>query len=165
MPATNRRARAAAVLVAAAGLAACAGGGDGEGACGPTTREALDPAYLVHVLGDADGIEYTSDPPTSGPHQPGPEVDGVADEPLPPPIQVGILERGDVLVQFDPSLDDAAVAGLEELAGSDVVVAPNPDLPAPVVATAWLFKRTCDAVDVEALTAFAAAHAGQGPED
>jgi hypothetical protein len=165
MPATDRRARAATVLVAAAGLAACGGGGDAAGSCGPTTRESLDPAYLVHVLGDADGIEYPSDPPTSGPHQPGPAVEGVLDEPLPRPVQVGVLERGDVLVQFDPALDDEAVADLEELAGPRVVVAPNPDLPAPVVATAWLFKRTCDAVDVGALRAFASERAGQGPED
>jgi hypothetical protein len=163
MPATNRRACAAVVLVAALGLGACGDSPEGGGACGPTTRESLDPAYLVHVLGDAEGLEYTSDPPTSGPHQPGPEVSGVVAEPLTAPVQVGILERGDVLIQYDPSRD-VATAELEALAVDGVVVAPNADLPAPVVATAWLYKRTCDAVDADALNAFAAERAGNGPE-
>jgi hypothetical protein len=157
--------RLVAPLLAVVAAAACGDGGSGAtGACGPITRESLDPAYLVHVLGDADDVEYTSDPPTSGPHQPGPPVVGVVDEPLPRPVQVGVLERGDVLLQHDPDLDAAARAELEALAGDAVVVAPNPDLPAPVVATAWLFKRTCDAVDLEPLQEFVDERAGNGPE-
>ena len=38
---------------------------------------------------------------------------------------------------------------------------PNPDLPGPVVATAWLFKRTCDAVDADALQEFVDERVGQ----
>jgi hypothetical protein len=152
------------VLLAAIALGSCGGGsGDGQ-ACGPTTRESLDPAYLVHVLGEADDLEYASDPPTSGPHQPGPEVAGVVAEPLTRPVQVGILERGDVLIQHLPDLDDESRADLDALGGDRVVVAPNPDLPAPVVATAWLFKRTCETVDTAALRDFVAERVGNGPE-
>jgi Protein of unknown function (DUF3105) len=144
-------------------VSGCSGDGD-DGACGAITREALDPAYLVHVLGTDTEVEYTSDPPTSGPHQPAPLVEGVADEPLPRPIQVGILERGEVLVQHDPDLDDEDLADLEALAGDRVVVAPNPELPSPIVATAWLYKRTCDAVDADALEEFIDERRGKGPE-
>lgn len=152
-------------MVGILGTAAACGGGDGDdGACGPITREALDPAFLVHVLGDEAGLEYTSDPPTSGPHQPGPPAEGVVDEPVTRPVQVGILERGDVLLQHDPDLDEQSLADLEGLAGDGVVVAPNPDLPEPVVATAWLFKRTCRAVEVTALQEFVDERVGQGPE-
>jgi hypothetical protein len=164
MAGTIRRACSAALLVGAIGVGACGDGSDGDGACGPTTRESLDPAYLVHVLADADGLEYTSEPPTSGPHQSGPAVSGVVDEPLSRPVQVGILERGDILLQHDPELDPAAIASLEALAGERVVVAPNPDLPDPVVATAWLFKRTCDTADVDALQGFVDERVGNGPE-
>jgi hypothetical protein len=153
------------VAVAVVALGACGGDGDGEGACGPTTREALDPASLVHVLADADDLEYTSDPPTSGPHQPGPAVEGVVETPLSRPVQVGILERGDVLLQHDPDLEASALADLQGLAGDRVVVAPNPDLDAPVVATAWLFARRCDSVDTAALQAFVDERVGHGPED
>ena len=157
-----RRALAvAATLVTTVG---CGGGSSSDGPCGPITREALDPAYLRHVLGDADDVEYTSDPPTSGPHQPAPPVEGVVEEPIRRPVQVGILERGDVLIQHEPDLDADTVQQLGELAGPRVVVAPNPDLPAPIVATGWIFKRTCDAVDRDALREFVEERVGKGPE-
>lgn len=139
-------------------------GDDGDASCGPILREALDPAYVVHVLGSDTDVHYTSDPPTSGPHQLAPPVEGVVDDPIARPVQVGILERGDVLVQHDPGLDPDEMARLEELAGDGVVLAPNPDLPSPVVATAWLYKRTCETVDVAALQQFIDERRGHGPE-
>jgi hypothetical protein len=155
----------AAVLGAlAVATTACGGGDGGTGACGPITREALDASYLVHVLGEGTGVEYTSDPPTSGPHQPGPPVDGVVDEPISRPVQVGILERGDVLLQHGPDVPADDLAALEALGGPGVVVAPNPDLPDLVVATAWTYKRTCSGVDVDALQEFVDERAGNGPE-
>jgi hypothetical protein len=157
-------ARSLLVLALGAGSAACGSDG-GEGACGPIVRESLDSAYLVHVLGGATDVEYTSDPPTSGPHQPGPPVDGVVDEPITRPIQVGILERGDILLQHRPDLPATQRAELEALGGDGVVVAPNPDLDDPVVATAWTYKRTCEAVDVDALQQFIDERAGKGPDD
>jgi hypothetical protein len=160
----SRRRPAMALVLAGSILAGCGGGG-AEGACSAITREALDPSYLVHVLGDEAGVEYLSDPPTSGPHQPGPPVEGVVDDPLPPAVQVGILERGDVLVQHDPGLDDTDRRQLEGLAGEHVVVAPSPDLDDPVVATAWVFKRTCGSVDRDALQEFIEERVGHGPEE
>ncbi len=142
-------------------------GGDGAPAadgCRPEVREAIDPGTSQHVLGDDDtGVEYLSDPPTSGPHLVGPLLSGVLEEPLSRPRQVGQLEGGGILVQHR-DLDAAALAELESVAGPDVAVAPNPDLPASIVATAWLTKQTCDTVDVTALRAFVAAHLGRGPE-
>lgn len=136
-----------------------------ESACGPIQEEPLDPTYLVHVVGTGEDIEYRSDPPTSGPHKAGPPVEGVVDEPLPRPVQVGILERGDVLVQHAPDLTPEEQADLATLAAPGVVIAPNPDLPAPVVATAWTHKRTCDAVDLDALQGFIDERRGKGPDD
>jgi hypothetical protein len=133
------------------------------GACGPVTREALDSAYLVHVLGDAE-VEYTSHPPTSGPHQPAPAIEGVQEEPISEPVQVGVLERGDILLQHGPDLTGDDLAALRSLAGPGVVVATNPDLPDLVVATAWVHKQECDALDVHALEAFVDQRAGKGPE-
>lgn len=132
-------------------------------ACGPVTRERLDPAYLVHVLQDGAGVAYTSDPPSSGPHKPGPAISGVITEPLSRPIQVGVLERGDILIQHAPDLPPDQRSRLDALAGPGVVVAPNPDLPSPVVATAWTYKLRCTAVDVAALSRFVDQRAGKGP--
>ena len=150
--------------VAVAGSACGSSGGDDAGGCAAITREALDPAYLVHVVSDDGDLEYTSDPPTSGPHQPSPPITGVVTDPIPRPVQVGILERGDVLLQHDPDLPGADLTRLEALAGDGVVVAPNPDLPEPVVATAWLYKRTCDEVDAEALQEMIDERQGKGPD-
>jgi hypothetical protein len=142
-------------------LVACGSGSDG--ACGPITREALDPQFVLHVLGDAQ-VEYTSDPPTSGPHQPTPDVSGVLDDALARPVQVGVLERGDVLLQHQVDLPKDQLADLEALAGPGVVVAPAPDLDEPVIATAWLFKRTCSAVDTGALQDFIDQRLDKGPD-
>ena len=161
---TSHGRRVAASLGMTILVAGCGSGDDAEGACGPVTREALDPAYLVHVVGTDQDVEYLSDPPTSGPHQPTPAVEDVGDAPLTRPVQVGVLERGDVLIQHAPDLDARRRAELEALAGPGVVVAPNPDLPSPVVATAWLHKQTCDEVDVAALEEFIDDRVGRGPE-
>ena len=155
---------ALAALAAVGLLLAACGGEDDGGSCGRITHEALDPAYVVHVLGNDTDVEYRSDPPTSGPHQLAPPVDGAIGEPIPRPVQVGVLERGDILLQHDPDLDASAIAELERLAGDGVVVAPNPDLPSPIVATAWLYKRTCDTVDAAALEEFVDERRDKGPD-
>ena len=153
---------ALAVVLTACGV----GGGSGNGAsagCGPITRERLDPSSPVHLLPGAPEPDYLSDPPTSGPHLSGRPPSGTSAEPLDRPTQVLVLEEGGVLIQHR-GLDGADAARLAELAGTQVVVAPNPELPSPVVATAWLAKRTCDEVDVPALRQFVEERLGQGPQ-
>jgi hypothetical protein len=167
---TLRRVRPPPTIAAVALLAlsvligtACGSSGSGSTAgCGPIKRELLDPQFLVHVLGDAK-VQYTSNPPTSGPHQPTPPVTGVQADPIPKPVQVGLLEAGDVLLQHRPDLPAAQRAELEALAGHGVVVAPAADLPAAVVATAWVYKRTCSSVDPAALREFVTARQGKAP--
>lgn len=152
----------AGALAMALVLSACSNGGEGR-TCGPITRESLDPDYLVHVLGDAN-LDYTTDPPTSGPHQPTPPMTGAVVERIARPVQIGILERGDVLIQYRPGLPADEVDALEELGRPRVVVAPNPELEDPVVATAWLFKRTCSGVDPAALDEFVSERVNHGPD-
>jgi hypothetical protein len=79
--------------------------------------------------------------------------------PVDRPSQVGILENGGVLLQYK-GLSSAEQQRLERQAGGDVRVAPNPGLPAPVVATAWRHKLVCQGLDIEALKAFVRAYAG-----
>ncbi|HEV7720422.1 MAG TPA: DUF3105 domain-containing protein [Iamia sp.] len=154
-----------ALITLGAVLAGCGDGGDGggTGACGPVRREPLD-GRSVHVLPGADDPEYRTDPPTSGPHLPSPSTEDVRDTPIAPPVQVGLLEEGAVLIQHT-GLDDAERTEVEALAGDGVIVAPADALPddAAVIATAWVTKQVCEAVDVTALEAFAADHVDQGP--
>lgn len=153
-------------LALTAALAAGCGDGGGPGACGPVRREPLD-SRSVHVLPGAEEPEYRTDPPTSGPHLPAPSTEDVRDAPIAAPVQVGLLEEGNVLIQHAGLTDDER-AEVEALAGDGVIVAPADALPddAAVVATAWVTKQVCATVDPTALdvmAAFAADHVDQGP--
>lgn len=148
------------VVVAAAGLA-LAWRRQG-GACDEPRRDPLDARSLQHSLPGSPPPTYATEPPTSGPHQPGRLPGGVVAEPLAGPVQVGALEAGQVLLQHR-DLGPADRLALEALAGPLVVVAPNPALPVPVVASAWRTRQLCRTVDVDALTRFVADHAGRDP--
>lgn len=156
--AAMRHARIVAALVAlVATVVACGGDGSpGSGACDRVQVETVDRRSLVHVLPGAPEVEYLTDPPTSGPHQPTPPIEGVVDQPIARPVQVGILEEGKTLVQHR-GLSPAELTELQSIATADIVVAPNPDLPddAQIVATAWLAKQTCTTVDLRELRRFA----------
>ena len=136
--------------------------GDQAAGCDPATTEPLDPASASgHVLPGAPEPRYQFDPPTSGPHGSAPPKRGVLAEPLSKPAQVSLLEHGEVLLQHrDLSADDRDT--LEGLAGEDVTVAPNPNLPTKVVATAWTVKQTCERLDVASLREFVREHRGKG---
>ena len=156
------RALGVAAVVFLAGLAACGDDAPPQ-ACGPIVREPADPRSSVHVLPDAEPVTYASHPPTSGPHQLSSGITGAQHEPLTEPVQVGLLEHGLVLIQWRDLEGDDRDA-VEALAGGDVVVAPNPDLDDAVVATAWTAKRSCESVDVDALSEFVTERRGKGPE-
>lgn len=162
------------VLVAAGvvGLGLVAGcGGEGGGgpqrsapACDGVVSDALDPTSVQHLLPGSPEPSYATDPPTSGAHASGDVPGGVQEGPLARPVQVAILEEGGVVVQHR-GVAPGERRRLEVLAGDQVVVAPNPDLPAAVVATAWRHRLVCRRVDEQALRSFIAEHRGKGPAD
>jgi hypothetical protein len=149
--------RVVSLVLAALALAAAVGACNDDGrsaanaTCGPPVIEQLDPDG-GHLIAGATPPSYLTDPPTSGPHTPGLGVaGGVVDTQLSPIQQVSTLEEGVVIVQYR---DPADAAALRRLAGAAVVVAPNADLPARVVATAWARKLTCRGLDVAAVRRF-----------
>ena len=167
-----RRAPVVTALLALLLLGGCDSGGNerdgsepaassGRGACGTVVNEPLDPGSTQHLLPGAPEPTYITDPPTSGAHRSGAPPRGVVDQPLERTVQVGVLERGGVVVQYR---DPADAPALRALGDEQVVVAPNPTLPAPVIATAWRRKLACTAVDVDALRDFVRDHAGRGPD-
>ena len=105
---------------------------------------------------------YNTDPPTSGAHAPGNHPSGVVAAPISRPVQVAMLENGEVLIQHDdvPEFQRRAFASLVST-GNQVTVAPNPDLPSPIVATAWEHMLQCQRVDVDALREFITMHAAK----
>lgn len=153
---------ALAVLAAASTLVAC-GGGEAAGACSHAERtRAQFPAG--HLLPGQPEPTYLSEPPTSGPHAVVVTVPTQVTEPLSRPLQVGLLELGLVLVQYRPAdVGPEEVARLEALAGATLLVAPNADLPDPVVASAWLSLQRCQDVDTDAIARFAEDRASRAP--
>ncbi|MHB8543076.1 MAG: DUF3105 domain-containing protein [Leptospirales bacterium] len=106
------------------------------------------------------GFKYNSNPPTSGPHMEQFIDSYFPSSPLPPYIQVHLLEHGNVLIQYNctcpgivqslhkiaESFDTYAPSlGLEE--GKGVIVAPNPTLPKKIVLSAWTRLLSMDQVD------------------
>jgi len=152
------------VLVAGLIVTACGGQGSLSADCDDAVVEELDPTWTVHLLPGAPEPEFPTDPPTSGPHYAAEPETGVVEAPLSGTAQVTILEGGSALLQYRPDdLSDADRGRLERMAEDGVVIAPQPGLPDPVVATAWTTKQRCQGVALDTLTAFVDDYGGQGP--
>lgn len=148
-------------VVIALTLSAC--GTDGSAGSCVELREPQDPQSGLHVI-DPEGLTYTTDPPTSGPHAGGPAASGVFDEPLLAAVQIRVLESGGAMVQYDDTVSPAAIEELKGLVSGPVVLAPtDSDLPSPIVATAWTWKLTCDAVDLDRIETFIAERRQDAP--
>jgi hypothetical protein len=114
-------------------------------------------------------LEYTSSPPTYGPHWPtgvawGVRTDGIADE-----RQVRNLAEGGVLIQYNTD-DQALIDQLEQFAQrqSDfpchLIVAPFERMEATIAVTAWGAIETMDEYDDGRLQEFVDTFRGTGPE-
>lgn len=142
------------VAICSVGTAACGSGGATK-ACSNPIREPLDPESGTHVL-DASTVTYKTDPPTSGAHPFRVPPSGLLNRTLTPGEQVALLEALNVIVQYRdpalrPQLEGLAVQG-------KVTVAPNPNLPKPIVLTAWTYKLNCETIDMKAIQKFIESH-------
>lgn len=108
--------------------------------------------------------EVTGPPaPTSGDPSADP-VCGVSEAAVDVDTQVGALAAGIVVVQYRDVEDAEAVVGALAETPTQVLVAPNAELDARVVATAWGRRLELEQVDGKALRAFVTAHQGLGPD-
>jgi hypothetical protein len=88
-----------------------------------------------HVSGTVD---YKQTPPVGGDHNPVPQTCGAYSAPIANENGVHSMEHGAVWITYQPDLDEAEVAVLQQLATNPyVLVSPYPGLPSPVVASAW----------------------------
>lgn len=117
-----------------------------------------------HLLGDTEPpVPYLSDPGTSGWHASGGgPASGSYAGALGEPEQVAVLERGGVVVAFDPGLAPSDAGALLELGAGldpdlDVVVTPHVrPLPTAVTLTGWgVLARCSTAVTADDVRAFA----------
>jgi hypothetical protein len=119
-------------------VAACSPKQDAQDASGPPAGVKdidVGPTGL-HFVGDVD---YDQTPPAGGPHHDVWQNCGFYDEPVRDENAVHSLEHGAVWITYQPDLPQEQIEKLSDLAQSNrfVLVSPYPDLPAPVVASAW----------------------------
>lgn len=88
----------------------------------------------------AGSVEYSTLPPTSGPHYAFPVATGVYQQPVAEGLTVHAMEHGHVVIQYAPATGDHQVGQLARLArryGADVLLAPYPPLEHGIALTAW----------------------------
>jgi hypothetical protein len=150
------------VLIAVA-LPACGPHGT---ACDDAAAQPIDPLSSQHLLPGAPEPAYRTNPPTSGAHRPGPLPGEVLTSPLAKPDQVAALEGGQILIQYRKITgEDRRKLTTIAHRYDHVTVAPGRELPAKVVATAWLYMQQCSRVDVSTLQDFIRAHGGNHKAD
>ena len=118
-------------------------------------------------------VDYSTNPPTSGPHYGSPATPGYKSETPEAGYLVHSLEHGAVVIYYDPAaLTPAAEASLHAFAENHqdpwaaVIVAPNPndDPESAYVLTAWRTMLRTDDYDADQVRAFLAEYLGRGPE-
>ena len=83
-------------------------------------------------------INYDRDPPTNGKHSPMWQNCGFYSEPVAEETAVHSMDHGVVWITYRPDLPADQIKQLRSYGNEEyVIVSPYPDLPAPVVATAW----------------------------
>jgi hypothetical protein len=123
-----------------------------------------------HVTNEG-GIDYQTNPPTSGDHNAEQQADGAYSEMPEPWHVVHSLEHGRIEIQYSPDLpeeDQLALKGVFDEAPDGVLFFPNPDMPYEVAATAWTQLIGCETYEgdatLDAIRDFRDIYQGQGPE-
>jgi Protein of unknown function (DUF3105) len=125
-----------------------------------------------HFSHDADDpyphpFHYSTNPPTSGPHNPSPLPWGIYDTPQDDESIVHNLEHGGVIVSYHPSLAPAIIARLRALVGlypEDVILAPRPANDVPIALTSWGHLQKFTEYDEPAIQNFVDRNRAHGPE-
>jgi hypothetical protein len=142
-PQKGRAWRSALFILLVIALSACIRGRPPEELDG---LETIENVPGNHVPGP---FTYPQTPPMGGPHNPVWQNCGIYDQPVPNEQAVHSLEHGAVWITYQPDLSDTDVATLrDQVRGkSHALLSPYPDLPAPVVASAWGVQLKLDGAD------------------
>lgn len=103
-----------------------------------------------------EAVTYQQTPPVGGAHFPVWQNCGVYPEPVPNQTAVHSLEHGAVWITYRPDLPESEVKVLRDLTHkqSFILLSPYPDLPAPVVASAWGAQLKLEAATDKRLASF-----------
>jgi len=101
-------------------------------------------------------VDYPQAPPVGGAHNGRWQNCGIYDQPIENEYGVHSLEHGAVWITYRPDLPVEDVTRIQSIARGQpfVLVSPYPDLPSPVVASAWGTQLKLASVDTAQLSAF-----------
>jgi hypothetical protein len=123
-----------------------------------SNRPTLDAVKTYTVTRDhtTDPVTYAETPPVGGDHAPTWLNCGVYTEPVSNELAVHALEHGAVWVTYRPDLTTEQVEALRaQIRGQGyTLLSPYPDLPAPVVASAWGVQLQLEGPDDPRLASF-----------
>jgi hypothetical protein len=106
-------------------------------------------------------VTYAQTPPVGGRHNPVWLNCGVYEEPVQNENAVHALEHGAVWITYDPELPEDDVETLRDaIPPTYAILSPFPDLPAPVVASAWGKQVQLDGADDPRLEQFIREYSG-----
>src|SRR5215216_3734300 len=110
-------------------------------------------------------VNYPQNPPVGGNHNPVWQNCGFYPKPVSNENAVHSLEHGAVWITYRPDLSQEQVDQIRQLATDNtyVLASPYPDLPAPVVASAWGKQLRLDSANDPQLEQFVSAYR-QGPQ-
>lgn len=150
------------LVVAGIAYAVVAGVQDRQASQPPDGVATIDGLSRDHVDG---AVSYAQTPPVGGEHAPVWQNCASYDAPIVNERGVHSLEHGAVWITFQPDLPGDQVDALRRLAADQdfVLVSPYPELPSPVVASAWGRQLPLESADDPRLAQFVRAFA-QGPQ-
>jgi Protein of unknown function (DUF3105) len=118
-----------------------------------------------------ENVDYETNPPTSGNHNPEQQADGAYAEPVRDEFAVHALEHGRIAIQYSPDLpeeDQLALKGVFDEDPFGMLMFPNPDMRYEVAATAWTQLLGCETYEgqatLDAIRDFRDTFRGRGPE-
>jgi hypothetical protein len=105
-------------------------------------RQNLPPGQARHVTSLPKTFKYSTEPPTSGPHNPVWILWGMYDEPVDRLRSVHNLEHGGIVIQYGPKVPNGTVESLSDFYRDDpngIVIAPLASLDNKISLAAWTF--------------------------
>lgn len=122
----------------------------------PSQISGLDTFKNLDRSHPSGAVTYEQIPPVGGPHSSQWLNCGVYTEPVQNELAVHSLEHGAIWITYQPNLAADEVQKLEEITRKSTyrLLSPYPDLPSPIVVSAWGFQLKLESVDDERLMQF-----------
>ncbi len=122
----------------------------------------------VHVAAGSHLPEYTSNPPSSGPHYAQTARSGFRAEPIPDQNIIHNLEHGDVWISFNPRVSEQIKEELKQFAAAKVIITPREANDTDIALVSWgrvdKFNIENNDLPTRRISDFIKRHSNQGPE-